>query len=140
MVVAELENWEMKREAMTRKNQLKNRKLYINNNMTYKERQIQNAIRMIANEERQSGKTVKIGYRKLIINEQEFRWKEGESLKEGRKFLNRKKKLMHSLTRQGVHEQKKEARGRCSVHKNERGGSAGAPGMLLEYCRTNEQR
>lgn len=73
MVVAELENWEMKREAMTRKNQLKNRKLYINNNMTYKERQIQNAIRMIANEERQSGKTVKIGYRKLIINEQEFR-------------------------------------------------------------------
>lgn len=73
MVVAELENWEMKREAMTRKSQLKNRKLYIDNDMTYKERQIQNTIRMIANEERQNGKTVKIGYRKLPINEQEFR-------------------------------------------------------------------
>lgn len=54
--------------------------------MTYKKRQIQNAIRMIANDESQSGNTVKISYKKLTINEQVFRWKEGEGLRKKRNF------------------------------------------------------
>lgn len=41
MVVAELETWEMKREAMARKIRLNGRKLYINNDTIYKEREIQ---------------------------------------------------------------------------------------------------
>lgn len=55
-------------------------------------------------EEKQKGKTIKVGYRKLTIDGQELRWKEGEGLRKEENF-GIKKKLRDSLTRWKTQEQ-----------------------------------
>ena len=72
MVVAELESWEMKREVMARKSRLNGKKLYIDKDMTYKEREIQKQLGEIAEQERKKGSVVRIGYRKITIDGQKF--------------------------------------------------------------------
>lgn len=67
----EMENNTDKQLVMSNKSKLKNikdTKIYINNDMNLEEREIQKIIRDKAKNHREKGETVKIGYQKLIIN------------------------------------------------------------------------
>lgn len=77
-IVAEVESWSMKQEIMTNKFKLRNTKIYIDNDLTVEERRIQKEIRSIAREEKGKGKKVKIGYQKITIGNEEFRWNKEE--------------------------------------------------------------
>ena len=67
---------------MLKKNTLKDKRLFIDNDLTKKEREIQKNIKDIAKAEREQGAKVKIGYRKVKINDKTFIWKEDGGLKE----------------------------------------------------------
>jgi hypothetical protein len=60
---------------------------YIDDDLTKEERETQKKLRELAREEKDRGKRVKIGYRKIQINGEWFRWDErgdGEGRKEKR--------------------------------------------------------
>jgi hypothetical protein len=58
------------------------KKVYIDDDLTKEERETQKKLRELAREERDRGKRVKIGYRKIQINGDWFRWdKRQEKLK-----------------------------------------------------------
>lgn len=86
IVTAKLYDKEQKRIVMIRKNNLKGKNIIIDNDLTWKERQIQREIRAIAEAEKIKGAKVKIGYRKLQVDERKFIWREGKGSK-GTKFL-----------------------------------------------------
>lgn len=75
--LVELADKQDKFKIMRNKKILKERpgdKVYIDNDFTPKEREIENQIRMVAKEERTKGKKVISGYQKLFIDGIEFRW------------------------------------------------------------------
>lgn len=75
--VVVMQSEEEKRMVMQNKAKLRECKLgriYINDDLTRREQLKQKHIRLAAEEHRKQGKTVKIGYNKLIINENEWRW------------------------------------------------------------------
>lgn len=78
MIVVQMESWEKKKEVMISKNKLKDTRIYIDNDMTKKEREIQKEIRNIAMEEKKKGNRAKIGYQSLVINDEEYKWDEKE--------------------------------------------------------------
>jgi hypothetical protein len=60
---------------MLNKSELKERKgerMYIDDDLTNEEKKTQNKLREVAREERDRGKRVKIGYRKIQINREWF--------------------------------------------------------------------
>lgn len=61
---------------MSNKHKLKGTKIYIDNDMTLKERIIQAEIRKIAREEIGKGHKIKVGYRKITIEGEEHMWDE----------------------------------------------------------------
>ncbi|KAI4455760.1 hypothetical protein MML48_9g00015773 [Holotrichia oblita] len=72
-----LENTEEKLAIMKNKNKLrhmKGNKVYINNDQTIQEREIQKFIRDRAREERQRGKSVIVKYQRLIIDGKQWKW------------------------------------------------------------------
>jgi hypothetical protein len=85
MMLAKIENWEQKKNIMLSKSKLKEKKgerMYIDDDLTKEERGTQKKLRELAREERDRGKRVKIGYRKIQINRDWFRWnKRQEKLK-----------------------------------------------------------
>lgn len=76
ILLAKLRSWHQKREVMIKKKNLKGKKLYIDNDLTKKERDIQQNIVDLAKVEKAEGAQVKIGYRKLQIDDKIFVWKE----------------------------------------------------------------
>lgn len=80
-IVAKLSSWEEKRLVMNKKNKLKGKKLFIDNDLTKKERDIQKNIQEQGKTERENGARVKIGYKKMQINDKYFVWKDGIGLK-----------------------------------------------------------
>lgn len=73
------ENWDRKDKEKTMKNKsqlknIKNARIYINNDLTKEEREKQKKIRQRAQQEKANGKTVKMGYNKLIIDGVEWKW------------------------------------------------------------------
>lgn len=73
----ELGSIDEKLKIMRNKSKLKNRRggrIYINDDMTKQQREIQGIIRKIAREEVSKGKTVKIGFGKLMINRDKYKW------------------------------------------------------------------
>lgn len=78
MIVAEIESWECKRDIMKAKNKLKGSDMYIENDLTYKERHIQREIRSIAKEARSKGKRAKVTYRRVTIDDEEYEWNDDE--------------------------------------------------------------
>lgn len=73
----QLEDEQQKREVMREKSKLRNlrdNRVYLNDDLTKGERHMQKVIRETAKEERKNGKDVKIGVRKLMINGVEWRW------------------------------------------------------------------
>lgn len=75
-LIAKLKSWQQKKEVMMNKNKLKNKNIYINNDLTKKERRIQREIAEVAKVERVGGAKVKIKYQKLKVNDRIVRWKE----------------------------------------------------------------
>jgi hypothetical protein len=77
MIVAELESWGEKRKVMENKRKLREKKgkrIYIEDDLTKKERDIQKELRALTKEERQKGLRVKVGYKKIWIEGKGFRW------------------------------------------------------------------
>jgi hypothetical protein len=84
MMLAKIESWEQKKNIILNKSKLKERKdemMYIDNDLTNEEREIQKKLREVAREARDKGKWVKIGYRKIQINGGWLRWEREEKLK-----------------------------------------------------------
>lgn len=85
-----LENMDDKIKIMKNKSKLRDlkaeNKYYINHDQTREERDTQRLIRQRAQEEKQNGKQVKVGYRKLIINGQEWRWNDERRVLEKNKI------------------------------------------------------
>lgn len=82
MVMAKIKDKEQKKEIMIKKQNLKRKNIFIENGLTWKKRQMQKEIRMMAEAEKEKGAKVKIGYRKLQINDRQFVWKGEEGLEE----------------------------------------------------------
>lgn len=84
IVLIELGDNNDKHKIMKNKNKLKNikdKRIYINDDMTKEEREIQKRIRMVAKEEKQNKRHVKVGFQKLEIENKHFKWnKETNSL------------------------------------------------------------
>ncbi|KAH0812087.1 hypothetical protein GEV33_010708 [Tenebrio molitor] len=81
MMLAKIESWEQKKNILLNKSKLKEKedeRMYIDDDLTKEEREIQKKLRELAREERNKGKRVKIGYRKIQINGEWFRWDERE--------------------------------------------------------------
>jgi hypothetical protein len=82
MMLAKIENWEQKKNIMLNKSKLNGRKgerMYIDDDFTKEERETQKKLRDIGQRrDRDRGKRVKIGYRKIQINWEWFRWDERE--------------------------------------------------------------
>lgn len=79
LLIIGIESFEDKIEIMRNKNKLKQTelsKIYISNDLTPRERQIQKSLKELADKSRQENKVVKMGYQKLIIDGQEWRWNE----------------------------------------------------------------
>jgi hypothetical protein len=77
MCLVELRNETDKGTVMKNKAKLKEIKeprVYINDDMSKIEREIQKKIRIRAKEERAEGSRVKIGFQKLMVNEEEWKW------------------------------------------------------------------
>lgn len=55
---------------------IKGNRIFINDDLTQKEREKQKQIRSFAKSEIDKGKEVKIGYSKITINGEEWRWDE----------------------------------------------------------------
>lgn len=73
-----LENKNDKIKVMENKSKLRNMKdkIYINNDLTVVERNIQRNIRQRAEDEKKNGKRVTIGYQKLVIDGKQWKWNE----------------------------------------------------------------
>ncbi|KAJ3662510.1 hypothetical protein Zmor_006855 [Zophobas morio] len=84
--LVELGKKEDKLKVMQNKKKLKNEggdRIYINDDWTPEERDVNKKIREIAKEERNKGKQVKLGYSKLTIEGKTYRWnKHTETLEE----------------------------------------------------------
>ncbi|KAK9685892.1 hypothetical protein QE152_g37606 [Popillia japonica] len=77
IILAELENLEDKARVMTNKSKLKGRTdlpVYINNDLTANERNIQREIRIKAQELKKDGKSVKIGFHKITSDDGVWKW------------------------------------------------------------------
>jgi hypothetical protein len=81
MMLAKIESWEQKKNILLNKSKLKEKedeRMYIDDDLTQEERETQKKLRELVREERNRGKRVKIGYRKIQINGEWFRWDERE--------------------------------------------------------------
>lgn len=76
MYKVEWNSWEDKARVMQNKYKLKNKaeRIYIENDLTINERQIQAELRNIAKTERVNNKSVKVGYRKITIDGTDYKW------------------------------------------------------------------
>lgn len=83
--LVELGNNDEKRKVMQNKNKLKNirdQKIYINDDLTKNEREIQKKIVNAAKEEKRKGKKVKIGLQRLIIEDKKYKWNDEKDILE----------------------------------------------------------
>lgn len=76
ITIAKVNSWEQKMQIMRKKRELKGTEIYIENDMTIKEREIQKQLRGISKAEKNKGKNVKVGYQKISINDKTYKWKD----------------------------------------------------------------
>ncbi|KAL6256727.1 hypothetical protein P5V15_011655 [Pogonomyrmex californicus] len=67
MITVKIKGKDQRREIMIKEKNLKGKNIFIDNDLTWKERQVQKEIRMIAEAEKETGAKVKISYRKLKL-------------------------------------------------------------------------
>lgn len=80
--LVELNTEQEKRDIMQNKRKLRNikeEKIFINEDLTRAEREMKKEIKARAQEEMAKGKEVKMGFKKVIIDGQEWRWSKEES-------------------------------------------------------------
>jgi hypothetical protein len=70
--------WEKKvmKQKGKQREKKKTENIFINNDLTKQEREMQTKLRTIAKEEKIQGKEAKVGYRKITIEEVQRKWKE----------------------------------------------------------------
>lgn len=71
-----MEEWRGKIEILKEKKKLKGGYIFIDSDLTKKEREIQKKIRDRAGKEREGGRRTKVGYKKLYIDGREYTWDE----------------------------------------------------------------
>lgn len=79
--LVQLSNQEEKYEVMKNKSKLKQKigeQIYVQDDLSKQDRYIQRQIRIRASEERNNGKLTKIGYRKLLVGSEEWKWNKEE--------------------------------------------------------------
>lgn len=81
--VAELESMEVKSQIMRKKYMLRGSEIYIDDDLLKNEREIQKIIREYAKTERDKNRKVKIGYKKICIDDVWYKWNETEGRPEG---------------------------------------------------------
>lgn len=69
-------NWEEKNRIMKNRQALREKKVYIDNDLTFTEREVQKKIRERMEEEKAKGNTTKMGYMKIMINDTWLKWDE----------------------------------------------------------------
>ena len=74
--IIEMQEWRHKVEILTEKKKLKGGNVFIDPDLTKKEREVQKTIRERAREEREKGKRTKVGYKKMTVDGKEYRWDE----------------------------------------------------------------
>ena len=82
MFIVKFSNITTKFQAINNKRNLRGSQIFISQDRTLAEREIQRKIAKIAKDEEQDGNQVKIGFKKLMINERHYIWKEGKRLVE----------------------------------------------------------
>ncbi|KAF2904926.1 hypothetical protein ILUMI_01247 [Ignelater luminosus] len=90
-----------KREVIKNKyklRQVKNKMVYINEELTEKEREVQKNVKGTVAKELKTGNKVRIWYMKLNINEEDLKWNTEES--ELKKIINRRYRPTESKTEQ----------------------------------------
>lgn len=80
LFIAKLANFAEKLKVMNNKSKLKGEDLYISNDRTIGERDIQRQLYKMADEERNLGKEVKVGFKKITVNGISSIWKDGIGL------------------------------------------------------------
>lgn len=87
VIIVEMEDWQTKEKIMKEKSKLRGRNIYIDHDMTKEEREVQRKLRERAGREREEGKKVKVGYRKIIVEGKVYIWnEEEEELREKENF------------------------------------------------------
>lgn len=72
--VVEMQRWTDKVKILEEKKKLRGKNIFIDADLTRKEREVQRKIRERAREERVRGRKTRVGYRKLWIDGKELRW------------------------------------------------------------------
>jgi len=73
-----MDSWERKKEIMRRKKKLGSREIYIDNDLTQKEKEMQRKLREVRGERANGGRT-RVGYRRIEIKGQIYIWNEEET-------------------------------------------------------------
>ncbi|XP_024882915.1 uncharacterized protein PF11_0207-like [Temnothorax curvispinosus] len=76
VIIVEMEDWEGKETIMKRKRKLFGGNIFINHDLTKEERDVQRLLRERSRKERVKGKKVKVGYRKMYIENEMYVWNE----------------------------------------------------------------
>lgn len=85
VTVVQIGEWEKKREIMAKKRNLK-KLIYIEDDLTREEREVQRKLRVRAGEKTEKRKKARVGYRKIQIEDKWYRWNERKGeLEDGRK-------------------------------------------------------
>lgn len=90
-----LQTKKYKEPVMKAKPILRGEKIYIDSDLTPAEREIQPEICRRKNNEEDSGKRVKLGIRKIIINGRAYRYDERERFMERNPFLEIEERMLH---------------------------------------------
>lgn len=137
VIVVSLEGEERKREIMSNKKRLKGKSIYIENDLTWEERKVQEKMSRWAKEEREKGKVVKIGFARVMVNgkwrrweeieEEKVRWEERERDKEIREREAREERREGTGEGEGGEERdgRERREGREKRGDRERGGKEG---------------
>lgn len=78
VIVAMLEREGMKMEVMRNKNKLRGERIFIENDLTWEERKLQERISRWAKEEREKGVLVKVGFARVLVKGMWRKWEEIE--------------------------------------------------------------
>lgn len=74
LVVAKLASWEDKQNIMRNKKKLGGESIYIEQDLTFKEREIQRSIAAEVRKLRTAGKNVKVGFQKILLEGKWISW------------------------------------------------------------------
>lgn len=78
-IVVEMRNWGDKIKILREKRKLRGGKIFIDAELTHREREIQRRLREMAREERNKGAIVRVGYQKMEINGKIVNWDDEEN-------------------------------------------------------------